>query len=520
MKTYIKIFWLILAISPFVIGCYDDEGNYDYQTINEISIGDTLFIDTIYTVYSGLDTLRITPTIESTLSENESNYKYEWIIKSSTFGSTIQQIIPIDTTRNLVYPVSLKTGMYSLFFRITDRTTGLRSVQTVIINVRDHFSSGWLLLGEDQEGYVQVDMLSISDQDTLILRNVCENTGLPKIKNPTIIYTINYFKNFGIYLGTKSESYVLRAKNLETANSEMPADEANFPRQGFAGPLRWQFFYPEKTGPCELQDMVSLMNNIRSVVVNGNLHDMNLYASKPKFGNVLNHYRTNYNRFNFGLKLGYSLVERSKTIVLYNTDEGRFVQYNPNITKGFCDSLQNNPTDPTNNVFSWKPKLEFVTTINSHYSNGFTFTVLKDPTTAQYYIYSYRISSSFGVLKQQQYEIKNAPELAKATIFGFSANLSYMFYYVGSKIYAYDYFSKRSQMIKDFGGDEITMCYYDIRSETKEDVFYVATYNLNTQGTLMKFKVIDDPNQILVEEVKYAKWENLCRIKSMDYKIY
>lgn len=82
------------------------------------------------------------------------------------------------------------------------------------------------------------------------------------------------------------------------------------------------------------------------------------------------------------------------------------------------------------------------------------------------------------------------------------------------------------QLLRDFGGQEITLLHYDILIDvgSGDDFFYVGTYDPSlpkeTGGTLTRYKVVDDPNNIIVEEVPGFSWSGLCKIKSIDFKRY
>ena len=127
-------------------------------------------------------------------------------------------------------------------------------------------------------------------------------------------------------------------------------------------------------------------------------------------------------------------------------------------------------------------------------------------------------------MKNKRYEIVNATDFDKAEYYGASGLRTFLIYTVGSKVYAYDYSAQKLKMIKDFQDQEITCFFYDILYETgsNDDFFYVATYDPGlpkaTGGTLTKFKVVDDPNEIIIEEVSGSKWDGLCKITSMDFK--
>ena len=108
MKRY-KLF--VLLFIPLISSCFDDKGNYDYHDFNEVTIGNRGF-DTAYLLTSYVDTLRISPELEFKLEENK-HLTYEWVARSNAVGFVEY---PISNDRNLVYPMSLSAGGYSLFF--------------------------------------------------------------------------------------------------------------------------------------------------------------------------------------------------------------------------------------------------------------------------------------------------------------------------------------------------------------------------------------------------------------------
>ena len=80
------------------------------------------------------------------------------------------------------------------------------------------------------------------------------------------------------------------------------------------------------------------------------------------------------------------------------------------------------------------------------------------------------------------------------------------------------------KVLEDFGDQEITLLHYDILVDvgTNDDFFYVGTYDPSlpeeTGGTLTRYRVINDPNNIIVEKVPGFSWSGLCKIKSIDFK--
>lgn len=54
MKQILYILLGIMLLS--IVSCYDDEGNYDYHDINEVTFGE---INTMYNVLLNIDTLKL-----------------------------------------------------------------------------------------------------------------------------------------------------------------------------------------------------------------------------------------------------------------------------------------------------------------------------------------------------------------------------------------------------------------------------------------------------------------------------
>ena len=170
--------------------------------------------------------------------------------------------------------------------------------------------------------------------------------------------------------------------------------------------------------------------------------------------------------------------------------------------------------------FFWKPGYEYVTTLNCHKGSGSTYTILKDG--SDFYLYSYRISYSFGIIKQLMVKMDNVIDLDKAEFFGASNMLSVIYYTVGNKLYGYDFARKKCELLKTFDGYEITSFLSDILVQTSRDYFYIALYDpskpASTGGTIMKYEVVDDVDHIIIKEEKGSEWKNLCKVKSMAFK--
>lgn len=502
-----NITWQLVLGGLLWAGCYNDMGNYDYHDFNEVMIS-TKGFDTGYQVTSFVDTIRITPEISYKLEENK-NLTYEWVAVSNGIGSDEYRI---STQRNLVYPVSLPTESYALYFKVKDTLNTMEYVQVTGVEVRDLLSRGWVLLGENDEGFVQMDMLAMSG-DTTLMKDIIKESGLPPLKGPVKVWVIDNYKDNMIHVSTKDGTYRL------DRNTFLGGEHTHF---------KYAFYDPTCLKDFVLEEALQVRSYCRTAIVDGQLFHVASLIMSGMLGNPANHYKGNYDLFPIGQKLGYNPKAMSQAFIGYDCREKRFVYAGGsawNAPQGYCDSLVDTRADI--DVFSWKTGMDYVTTVNSRFLDGYTYTLLKEPGTGKYYLYSYKtVRSSYGtgITKNKRYEVVNTPDIDKAEFFGASALRTFLIYTVGSKVYAYDYNSQTAKMIKDFGEHEITCFFYDILNETgnADDFFYVCTYDpalpKSIGGTMTKFKVVDNPNEIVIEEVPGSKWTGLCKTVSIDFK--
>ena len=146
MITKMKKAFIILLASLGFVSCVEDEGNYTYTELNQITIEG---LESSYNVLDKVDTIKIYPTIKgSLLGDDLSNYEYQWHIHE---GVTEHKHTIIGTEKDLEYKVDLGVGSYTLYFTVKDKSTGLEASAYSTIKTSTAISKGFLLLGDDME---------------------------------------------------------------------------------------------------------------------------------------------------------------------------------------------------------------------------------------------------------------------------------------------------------------------------------------------------------------------------------
>ena len=521
MKTRLLIICVLLGGMVFH-SCYKDLGNYDYREINEVMIGETGFVDTTYRYVSFVDTLRITPEVENSIIQDPDNYEFRWFLND--------EYTEIGQEKDLVWPVDRSEGGYVLFFRVKDKSTGVVVTRSVNVNLTTNFSKAWLVWGENENGEAELDMLAFvnNGSDTVLMKNILNGSDLPVLKKPTFVFVpMMAMGDVAIQLGSEDGTYKLNR------NSLTPIEDAH---------LKYSFWDLSSVGNCVLQNANQLMM-FRAEIIDGNLYfDNNRYDGYKKIGNPSNHYKGNYELFKMGDKIGCNLSYRMGSVIVVYDDDNKCFLYQGSYSvsgggAGYCSPI---PNLDMNDDF-WTPGKDFVTTVNSQHPLISTYTILKDPgasSPADYYLYPYKIDMSFSNVKfshRNPQPLTNAMDIDKAEFFACSSQKTVIFYTVGSRLYGYDYSTAQGKLLLDFAGEDriaedgnpVTEVITAVWNEQYMqiplgDEFYIGLYDpakpASVAGRMVGYRVVDNPNDIVIEEIPGTSRKGLCKIASMAYK--
>lgn len=530
MRKYMIKTGLAFLLGSVLCSCYKDLGNYDYHEINEVTIGKKGFDDTTYVLKSFIDTLRIQPEVEASMLQHPENYEYRWIAVGDRFklGGTWE----IGQEKDLIYPLNLPEQDYTLYFRVKDKSTQVVYTRVAVLSLKTVFSTGWLVLGEDDNGKAQLDMLAIVGRDTLLMKDILAEAGLPELGKPTSLFIpIPNMAEDNIQVGTDNGTYKLDPDKL------MPIADSH---------LKYSFFDVSSAGPCVLQD-ASQLYMFRVEIIDGKLYyDRDRITGKyARIGNPSNHYKGEYKLFKIGDKVGYSLSSSGRmltAVVCYDDDNKRFVYQGGGMSNGivgYCDSIADAYASASDLYFSWRTGQDFVTTINSRKAGISNYTILKNPGASSpdgYYLYGYNIlNTGLGFSFEKKFKKKQltkADEIDKAEFFASSVNNSVIFYTVGSCLYGYNYNTDKSKKLLDFAGEDskdgkkevITCLWYDqdpINMFPEDEIWlgvYDPTQPASTGGRLVGYTVENNPNDMVVKEIPGSSKAGFCKIVSIGYK--
>ena len=505
-KTILYVAGLLWIMAT---ACFNDKGSYNYHDICEVTIDG---LEASYNVSMGVSVLEIDPTVQVTIgdADDTTRFQYEW-----------RATIPYDTSyvigtqRVLNYPVSLNPGNYTLYFRVMDKETSVIEVTTASLSVNSPYGRGILLSGENEAGEVEVEMIAMTANDTVIIVDILANSGLPALHGAVdIFHTGNNDPH--LWLLTKEEAYYLDRSTF--------GGEAN---NNFERLLYLSDDYGEKFIPVNIVPRIKDINGNNGssydrVVVcsNGYVFAASLLSNGGEFYTNPVNCEDVTPRVWLKAKpyLLYSLNSASGYMWYDETNE-RFMLISSTFTTT-SSALEDFAGDP----FPWNQGNTGRTMVygentrntDGGSTNGNSFAIMKDQ-SGQYFIYKFYVNG--GVQKRDFYTINSlAVNFENADFYAFSSRRSILYYAVGSTLYAYDYNKNNEKLFTFDMQDEITMLKCDVQIDPTGNPLYIATYNSTDGGTLQVYVQGTNPDVVELTPVEEACWTGLTKIKSMSWR--
>ena len=179
-----KIFGAVVVVLSIVFaGCSQDEGNYDYHSLNEPNITGVPETNSVLIH----DVLDLDPSMGDNITDLDA-YDYEWKVINNS-GDHVETVLSHE--KHLNQEVTLNAGEYTLYFTATDKESGLFWRKSYKLIVSDSSSEGWMVLCDDH-GKTRLDM--ISDVTGKTYQDVLKPNGMTELNHP---YNIQYLPNSG-----------------------------------------------------------------------------------------------------------------------------------------------------------------------------------------------------------------------------------------------------------------------------------------------------------------------------------
>lgn len=511
MKRIIYLFWGVVLWG--MTSCYDDKGSYDYHAINELEFEN---VKDLYEVLVNVDTLKIDPVIKMTDADykDAERFQYVWVFTS---GLNVKDTISRERVLN--YPVTLEPKEYILYLKVKDLKTGVQWKKKTTVKVGTAYSKGIMLIGEDENGYADAQMISMGGIDTVIYKNLLKNSGLPQLTGPISFFHTGAIgeKYRQIWVFTESGSYYLNRMTYQGS----PADVfENMLTIKYDEPIVPIAFAPELAGPNG--NTADNGGNRAFVSSNGYLFFGHSLINGNFYAFPVNCLKENLDKcYSCSKYLFYSLNSLSN-LVWFSEENGQF--YKVGMGANYSDPI----TQKVSDLFNWAPggeekgrKLIYgENTWNEVGKDGRTYSFALMKVNGRAYIYKFdpynmNATSSYQVLANV------SDELLSADFYAFSSERTLLFYVKDKMLYAYNYdpgYEKR-ESISLGTTDEVTMIKFDLTvGKGKPVPLFIATYNSKDGGVLQRYSVGNDPDKVELKADPTAVWKGLTKVKNMCWR--
>lgn len=478
----------ILMAAAFVLAtlmaaCSQDEGNYDYHSLNEPNITGVPENISVLTH----DIIDLDPSMGDNITDLDA-YTYEW---KAINKSGDNEVTVLAEQKHLQQEVTLVAGEYTLFFTAKEKKTGLFWRKSYALTVSDTSSEGWLVLC-DVDGKTRLDMRSAITQQTYydILKN---NKEMPALNHP---YRIQYMPKSGY---SDAPFYLFTADGATRLSKNSFAWKKDY---SFRYEVGNQADLRPQSMVCDYGGMMRMMVSGGRAYYAAKMGIQGLFAAANKEA-VLAPY--------VGANIG--ATSYASIFLLYDDVNKCFMSCCPflpdltlsdatyhtmkemeDIAKGYkgADMV-------TGTAFADYPTgLDFVYMENTKYdpgnaSMGTIYTVLRDG--KHYYLYGIQLGDmllyadcTFGIGKAYYGDLSGCASIDKASYFAFSSLKNYMYYAVGGTVYRVDLSETPLKATRQFAltGETITMMKFNLyqNEASVHDYDLVVASESNGVGTL------------------------------------
>ena len=511
MKRY-----MILMLALILCACSQDKGNYDYHDLKEPKVD--VLEDASVLMFSQLN-------ISSGLGEGEwpdEKYSFEW--KVLDVNSNAEAIV-LGEERNLDYEVTLTPGSYTLFFTVTEKSSGVYWQHEASLVVSSATSEGWMVLCSDN-GRARLDVISAVTGDTFA--DVLRGNGMPELQGPRRIQ----------WLSDKTDAaspYYLLTDDGAT----------RLGKDAFEWKPEYDFAYEVAVNETLIPHLI-VPGGVGKMIVSGtDAHYCEIMGIDGLYGSAVN------KGFAVAPYVGANVLASqvyAAVYLLYDTDNKRMMAYCPLLATN--DMGAQNPLgtmeemgqiadgmDPQTGVLGtafaqWPEGYDLVYMENTRYDPGnakmgLTYVMLTDGTAC--YLYGVQLGDMLRyadctyVLGKGYYgNLTGCSDILNpGALYAFSSLKNYMYYAIGSKVYRVDLSadSPKEELQFELPGEIITCLKFNLyqTSANMQKSYDLIVGSLKgTKGVLRVYEGRMSDGDF--SEVTPQKYEGFAKIVDVTYK--
>lgn len=510
-----RIWMMFAAVCLLIQGCTEDKGNYDYVSINEVEFAN---IDEDYSVIINTTVLDIDPSLKMSegVSPDTDRFKYEWVCVAQN-----GEKYTLATTRAISTVVNVPIGTYALYLKVKDTVTDLLWMTYTRLTVGTIYTRGILLIGEDENGYADAQMISMGS-DTTVIRNILKNCGLPDLKGPIAFihtgrpYSSSYDSTVKVWVMTESGSYWLDRESM------LGTTENHVKKIIYTTAVPKEDLCVVDVAPQVIKNDGEMGNNFYRALAtsNGLIFTTSMGTNKDNYLDPVNRLNSTSTDFLPAFPFMFYPLKNFYGLVWYDTAGDRFLRATNSSTCSY--ELVDNAGDafPWNQGATGRKLVYGENTFNKDggKSAGNSFALMKDQ-QGNYFIYKmYAYGSKPEKIGAYQIDLGKATDFAHATMYAFSSLRTVLFYVADNKLYAYDYDPGNEKNYSFDMSGEITMLKFDTQINPDANALYVATYDTENKGKLARYVVNKNPNRVTITADTVNTWTGLTKIKNISWR--
>ncbi len=512
MRKLVYILMLTFALAS----CSQDKGNYIYVELKEPQIMglEDMNVQTF-------SRLQVTPDLGGE-DFPAGEYAFEWKVLNQNAS---EEAVVIGQDFGLDYEVTLAPGAYTLFFTVTQVSTGLYWQKEASLIVSSSMSEGWMVLCSDG-GRARLDFVSSLTSETMT--DVLRGSDMPQMNGPRRIQ----------WLSDKTDAaspYYLLTDDGAT----------RLGRDAFEWKPEYDFAY-EVAVQDKLTPHSIVSSGLGKVIVSGtDAHYCEIMGIDGLYGSAVN------KGFAVAPYVGANALATqiyAAVHLLYDTDNKRFMAYCPLLAAndlGRLDPVADMETmgqiaegmapgaGVLGNAFDkWPVGMDLVYMENTRYDPGnakmgLTYAVMKNGSECHLYgtqlgdmlryaDCTYVLGKGFYADLSQCRDI-----LHENALYAFSSLKSYMYYAVGNTVYRVDLSQQPAQSEVQFvlSGEEITCLKFNLyqKSENMQKSFDLVVGSVrNGEGTLRVYEGRESDGDF--SSVKPTVYKGFARIVDVEFK--